>query len=415
MSGGGADSRPAKQRPPWDLAMPSCIAWGEEKTQVCSETADQGYNECSQSEDQGYNSCSQTADQGYSECCTWWPCSWGCKALVWVSNVVCVAWTWVSNIVCVAWTWISNVVCVAWTWITTAVCVLWDVVTTIVNAILVTIESIVGWVLSAVAFVVELIEAIPFVGAIIRFIINVVTTIVVMAGSVVDFVLGAIGIRPEKILRVCTVILKDEKGNAVATNEVARQFLQLACDVYKRDANVRIVPSKAFQYNTGFAGAETVDDSWIMVDGSNSDSTLLDVPCGSANSALGLPASGFQLKASTLCFFGAWRRVAGYGAPVTCFIIRDVTDALGCQVMFTDYATIEGSLTWPPPSPRTLGHEVGHACLLRHRCVDEDNANMMGTQDECSPASTTLPDRANPRFSEWQVLVIRASKHVTYF
>jgi hypothetical protein len=373
--------------------MPTCIAWGEERTQVCSQTADQGYNECA-----------QTADQGYKDCCDWWPCSW-----------LCDAWVWVSNIVCVAWTWVSNIVCVAWTWITTAVCVLWDVVTTVVNAILVTIESIVGWVLSAVAFVIELIEAIPFVGAVIRWIINFVTTVVVVIASVVDLVLGAIGIRPEKILRVCTVVLKDEKGNDVASKDVARQLLQTACDIYKRDANVRIVPSKPFKYSTGFAGAETVDDSWIIVDGSNSDATLLDVPCQSAGSAAGLPASGFQLKASTLCFFGAWRRVVGYGAPVTCFLIRNVTDAIGCQVAFTDYATIDGALALPHPSPRTLGHEVGHACMLMHQCVDEDNANMMATQGDCTPSSSTLPDRVNPRISNAQALIIRASKHVTYF
>jgi hypothetical protein len=373
--------------------MPTCIQWGEERTQECSQTADQGYNECS-----------ATADQGYNACCTWWPCSWACDALVWISNVVCVAWTWVSN-----------VVCVAWTWITTAVCVLWDVITTVVNVILVTLESIVGWVLSALAFVVELIESIPFVGTIIKFIINFVTTVVAVIGSVGDWLLGAIGIRPEKILRVCTVVLKDEKGNSVCSMDVARQLLQVACDIYKRDANVRIIPSKPFKYATGFAGAETVDDSWVIVDGSNSDATLLDVPCGSATSALGLPASGFQLKMSLLCFYGAWRRVSGYGAPVTCFIIRDVTDAIGCQVIFTDYCTMDGALTLPHPSPRTLGHEVGHACMLSHQCVDLDNANMMATQDECSPSSTTLPDRVNPRISNGQALTIRASKHVTYF
>jgi hypothetical protein len=374
--------------------MPTCIEWGVERTEECSQTADQGYDECA-----------QTADQGYNDCCNWAPCSWFCDA-----------WVWISNVVCVGWTWVSNVVCVAWTWITTAVCVLWDVITTVVNAILVTLESLLGWVLSALAFVVELLEAIPYVGPVIRWIINFVTTVVAVIGSLFDWVMGAIGIRPEKILRVCTVVLKDEKGDAVASMDVAKQLLQLACNIYKRDANVRIIPSAPFRYATGFSGAETVDDSWVIVDGSNSDATLLDVPCQSATSAMGLPASGFQLKMSVLCFYGAWRRVFGYGAPVSCFIIRDVTDAIGCHVTFTDYCTIDGAVTLPHPSPRTLGHEVGHACMLDHQCVDLDNANMMGTQGDCGETdSTTLPDRVNPRISNGQALTIRASKHVTYF
>lgn len=373
--------------------MATCIEWGEERHQQCDQTADQGYN-----------SCTQTRDDGYRNCCTWWPCSWFCRA-----------WVWVSNIVCVAWTWVSNVVCVAWTWITTAICVVWDVVTTIANAVLVTLESIFGWLLSAIAFVVELIFAIPYVGTILKFIWNFITTVSVVAASGIDFILGAVGIRPEKILRVCTVILRDEAGNAAASNEVTRSLLQLACDIYKRDCNVRVIPSRPFKYSTGFTGAEQVSDDWIILDGANSNTDILDVPCVSGNSALGTPTSTFQLKSSILCFFGAWRRVTGYGSPVTCFIIRRLPDAIGCQITFTDYATIQGTLTLPHPSPRTLAHEVGHACMLSHRCVDEDNANMMATQTECDPDSFTPPDRINPRIADLQALIIRASKHVTYF
>ncbi len=40
----------------------------------------------------------------------------------------------------------------------------------------------------------------------------------------------------------------------------------------------------------------------------------------------------------------------------------------------------------------------------------------MATQkDVCDPDSATPPDRNNPRISDFQALIIRASKHVTYF
>lgn len=375
--------------------MPSCIQWGEERHQECTQTADQGYNECT-----------QTRDEGYRNCCDWWPCSW-----------LCDAWVWISNIVCVAWTWVSNVVCVAWTWVTTAVCIVWDVVTTVVNAILVTLESILGWVLSAIAFIVELILAIPVVGPLLRWALNLITHVVSIIFGLVDAGLGLIGIRPEKLLRVCTVILKDEKGNPVATVDFAKAQLQVAVDLYKRDANVRIVPLGPFKYSTGFADAETVDDSWVIVDGSNSDGTLLDVPCnegGAAADWLGT-GSGFQFKSSTLCFYGSWRRVLGYGAPISCFVIRSTPDAIGCALWITDYATIVGENSVPPSSPRTLGHELGHACNLPHTCVDEDNRNLMATTKACNPESSTPWDAVNPRMSNLQVIAVRLSKHVTYF
>lgn len=378
-----------------EVIMPACLEWAEERTRECSRTEDRGYNECT-----------EQRDEGYRDCCDWAPCSWFCDA-----------WVWVSNIVCVAWTWVANIVCVAWTWVTTAVCVLWDVVTTIIGAIIVTLESIFGWILSGIAFIVELIMAIPIIGTLIRWLLNLITHIIWMVVGLFDALLGLIGIRPEKKLRVCTVILRDESGTPVATVENVVALLQVAVDVYKRDANVRIIPLAPFKYSTGFLGAETVDDNWVIVDSSNSDGTLLDVPCnggGAGADWLGT-GSGFQFKSSTLCFFGSWRRVLGYGSPVTCFIIRSIPDALGCALWITDYATIVGENTVPPSSPRTLGHEVGHACNLFHTCVDDDNRNLMGTGGTCDPDSLTAADRANPRMNNSQVILVRLSKHVTYF
>lgn len=372
--------------------MPGCLQWGTERHQECTATADQGYNECT-----------ATRDEGYRRCCTWWPCSWACRA-----------WTWVSNIVCIAWTWISNVVCVAWTWITTTVCVLWDVVVTIVAAIVTVVESVVGWLLSAAAFVLELLMAIPGIGPILRWFVNGVTLLLTLPFRVADAVLGFVGVRPEKKLRVCTVVLRDEKGQPVASNEVVRSLLQLACDVYKRDCNVRVLPLRPFKFSTGFSGAERVDDSWFVVDGASSPADLLDIPCQDAGPIFGTIMSRLQLKSSTLCFFGAWRRLTGYGAPVTCYIIRSLPDALGCNITLTDYATVQGGTTLPHPSPRTLGHEVGHACLLWHTCVDDDNRNLMATQGDCSSPSGTLPDRADPRIDDGQALLIRSSRHASY-
>ena len=393
--------------------MPSCLVWGESRHEECSQTEDQGYNECSATEDQGYNACSQSEDQGHNDCCDWWPCSWACDALVWIAHIVCVAWVWVSNVVCVAWTWVSHLVCVAWTWVTTAFCILVDVIVLVVNTIWTVVEGFFGVVLSAIAAIIELIEAIPFIGPIIGFIIHVVTQIIWVIVSIPDFILGVLGIRPEKRLRICTIILKDEAGNFTAQDDVVIQALQLAADVYKRDANVRLVPMGLFKFREPFSGADTVTAEWLTRDANPSSADFLDGTC--AEVAINTNASNTQLKMISLCFVQGWRRVVGYGAPVSCFIVRDMPDRVGCCNQATDYVRVDSPDGLPPSSPRTIGHETGHSCLLSHTCVDDDVADIMATTDECTPASMTQPDRMNPHLTDWEALVIRASKHVTYF
>jgi hypothetical protein len=367
--------------------MATCIQWGEERHQECDEWKDEGSNQCSDWDEQ---------------CCDWWPCSWACKIVTWV---------------CVGWVWISNWVCIGWTWVSTAVCVFWDAVFTLINAIWVTIESVLGWVLSAIAAIIELIEMIPVLGTLIRWVINFIGFLVGSILSIGDFIAGLVGIRPEKLLRVCTVILRDEKGNSIAATPDVVAALQLACDVYKRDANVRIIPLQVFKYTTGFLGSETVDESWIKIDGSSSDSDLLDQSCN-AGGEWWLSGTKFQAKVTGSCFYGAWRRVTGFGAPVAVFIVRSVPGAGGCCLWITDYATVDAGTVDPANAfygPRVIGHENGHACNLWHVCVDDDIRNLMAVGKACSPSSATLPDRIDPRMSNWQVLLVRASKHVTYF
>jgi hypothetical protein len=143
------------------------------------------------------------------------------------------------------------------------------------NAILVSIESIVGWFLSSLGIVIEYFECIPLLGALVRWLLNLVTAVVWTIVSFWDVVAGLVGIRPEKILRVCPVILSDEKGVPVASLQNMVAVLQLACNVYKRDANVRIVPSRPFHYATGFAGPETVTADWVIVSPLPRDPELL--------------------------------------------------------------------------------------------------------------------------------------------
>lgn len=378
--------------------MPRCIEWGEDRHQECTETEDRGYDECAREE-----------DRGYSECCTWAPCSWFCDALVWFTNVVCVAWTWVSN-----------VACIAWTWITTSFCVLWDVITTVVNVILVTLESTFGWILSGLASIVELILAIPGFGAALRWALNFITFLVGSMLAVGDLILGAVGIRPEKTLRICPVILRDENGEQTAAVEDVVGVLQLAADVFKRDANIRLIPSRPFNYSTGFEGAPRVDESWIHIDSVSSPTAVLDAGDSVANE-FGDVGSILQLKMINLCFFGAWRRITGLGAPITVFFIRNtLPNKAGRSLWITDYVFVDGDTTQilasgRPSNARTAAHEIAHSCSLWHECIDNDPTNLMGVRGSCNPIGTTPADTDNPILYDWQALLMRGSKHVSYF
>ncbi len=362
--------------------MPECLEWATERIESCNEWRDEGHNECSDWDDR---------------CCDWWPCSWACKIITWI---------------CVGFVWIASWVCVGWTVVTTTACVLWDVVTTVVNAVLVTLESLLGWVLSAIAFIIELIEMIPILGTLVRWIINIVTTIVATIVSLGDALLGLIGIRPEKKLRVCTVILRDEAGNPVAPVSYAVDLLQVAANVFKRDANVRLVPLAPFKYDSGFAGAPIVTADWVVTESGGSDGDTLDAPCN-AGSDWWLGGSKFQFKVSTNCFFGAWRRVTGYGSPVTCFVIRSIPGAFGCSLWITDYLTVIQQAPVRPPgliNRRVLAHEAGHSTNLWHVNAGSNPTNLMGV-----PWTAAVPDLTQSRLEDWQVLLVRASRHVTYF
>ncbi len=360
--------------------MPNCLKYGEERHQECSQTADQGYNECTASR-----------DEGYRDCCDWWPCSWACKA-----------WTWISNIVCVVWTWISNVVCVAWTWITTTFCVIWDIITTVVNAIITLVESIIGWVLDVIAFVIDVIFLIPYVGRFLRELWNGILFIIYTLAGIPDFIVGILGIRPEKKLRVCIIYFTINEVPLGNVNDVI-DAAQKAIDVYKDQVNVRIIPVKPFLFSSGFANSDRADNSWIHFAEAPSSPNVLELNCGTDGWGEDFTDIGtyFEQLASRQCFFGNFRSLIGYGAPVILFIVRDVKGKSGCSNgPLSDYATVKAS------TPLSLKHEAGHACNLWHCC---SSTNMMNGE--------TYPSASNPmnNLEWWQINVLRASKHVTYF
>ncbi len=89
----------------------------------------------------------------------------------------------------------------------------------------------------------------------------------------------------------------------------------------------------------------------------------------------------------------------GYGAPVTVFVVRSISDKNGCSLgLLTDYVTIEAKAVL-----RTRGlmaHEIAHACGLLH---SQDTTNLM------------FPTGPGTEISRFQTAVFRNSRHVTFW
>lgn len=313
----------------------------------------------------------------------------------------------------------SNVVCVAWTVITTAVCVLWDVITTVAGVVIEIVEAVLGWVASAVAFVLDLIFAIPFVGRALKWLWNLAVTAAWFVYAVVNAALSALGIRPQMKLRVCTVILRDETGMPTATVANVVGVLNDAVKILLREANVQIVNSAPMQFTSGFSSEGIrADASWIQTEEGSSQTDLLDGACNAAGFGDDIGTSGgrLEMKCNTDCFFGNWRRLTGLGAPIPVFVVRSIDGGatIGCGLWLPDYVTIsrtEGSggalLAGEPDLDGTFGkpintlaHELGHMCNLWHI---SDQANLM------------TPGSKGVSLDWWQISLVRASRHVSYF
>jgi len=362
-----------------------CISGYNQTTQQCTETKDEGYNQCSKTEDQGYNQCN----------------GWG------FFSFLCDAWVWVSNIVCVAWTWISNIVCVAWAAVTVFVCVAWDVISTVGIVIFHTIASILSPILNAIGLLVQFFFAIPILGRILNAIWNAILAIASFVAGIADGVAWLLGIRPEKHLYLVVMNQRDENGSPVASDADILASLSLAIQVYRDDANVRVLPFKLFDYTTPASKDEQASDDYVTTLSTNSTPETLDVDCGVSDftANLGFAGAQFQNMMVLGSFWTNWQRLIGYGAPIFAFSVRSFSGSSdGCSLgPLTDYILVEftGAATNTTSQPASiLPHEMGHACNLWH----VSPPNLM---EPSNPRATNL--------SWWQIVLIRASRHVTYF
>lgn len=199
--------------------------------------------------------------------------------------------------------------------------------------------------------------------------------------GIFDLFMSLFGVQPTKKLRLRIVILRDERGLPVMDEPAAHRAYEETARILGRAAQVELVPV-GWRVVTAPHGAPRAALNVRCTDGAWSDDM------GEAGSFYRNIMAKTPLGTAT-----------GYGAPVTVFMVRSISDKNGCSLgMLTDYVTVEAGA-----ATRTRGlvaHEIAHACGLLH---SQDKTNLL------------YPVGPGTVLSRFQTAVFRNSRHVTYW
>jgi len=234
---------------------------------------------------------------------------------------------------------------------------------------------------------------------VVRQTVNILKTVFNRALGLPGALLDAVGFRPVKHIRVFIKILRDENGVPVAQPADLEVGLATAQRILAEQANVILQPPPVPDV-TATAIVSILDEP--------APREALDVHCDAPawREDFGIAGEFFSRHLARNIF----GMMLGIGAPVTVFIVRDVKDKAGCSLgPLTDYVTVapiglEGRFRsgedTGPLQAGTIAHEIPHACALWHV---GDRSNLMH------------PSTDGTQLSLWQKVVLRNSRHVTYW
>ena len=242
----------------------------------------------------------------------------------------------------------------------------------------------INFVLDVAGWVINMVLAIPIIGGLIRAIWNWVIEGFWRLLGVPELIGSLLGIRVRKKMYF-GVIIPVIDGVPLATQAQMQPQVDYAIRTYDTLCNIDL-------RFTGYCMSTL-----------RPPKAALNIQCGAAGffNDLWLAGSYFQLAINLCRFKSNWRRVVGAGGEIFVFVMPNIQppSVVGCSMAGTqDYVVVE-----PTSSDDTAAHEMGHACLLGHR--DNDPTNLMG------PSGPT----GAPTLTNWQVAVVRSSRHCVYF
>jgi hypothetical protein len=223
--------------------------------------------------------------------------------------------------------------------------------------------------------------------------------------GLVDLVLTFFGIMIPKRVRIRIVILRDADGCAIIADE--RLPADKLVDEQKQLDDAIGVIRKCFdeQMNTSVRAADGVLVETLPFP---APQNALHVQCGTGAWGDDFQDAGHYFR-NNKASGGPGGAPAGYGAPITVFVVDDVEGELGCSLgWLQDYVVVdrEGMLRSekaPEPRPTTPMHEIGHACgLIWHAWPDFLHTGNLMKGDV--PRGITL--------ELYQRAIVRNSRHV---
>ncbi|MDH3942721.1 MAG: hypothetical protein OEV06_01325 [Anaerolineae bacterium] len=256
-----------------------------------------------------------------------------------------------------------------------------------------------GWLLRPVGVLAMLLLSIPWVGRPLSWLWGLLLSVPSLLGGLVEGLFWLVGLRGEKTMRVGVIILRDEGGEPLDDPEKVIHGLQRAAEIFFENARVRLLP--AWPHESERYGVEDLferTDGWVKTNPEHSRAGVLDVNCKNPalREDLGTTGGEYAFLQNSLDPRGAVRRLFGWGAPMTVFMVRSIKGFWGCSLgPLNDYVTVVGGQS------QCIAHELGHACSLWH---SHDKANLMHPRG-CG----------GEEMRWWQVWMLRASRHVSYF
>jgi hypothetical protein len=262
-----------------------------------------------------------------------------------------------------------------------------------------TFQEILMFLPNLLAAFVDLIFCIPVFGRFVKWFWNSTITFIHFIFGLIEYMFWKLGYRPVKKFRVGFLVLRDQTNQPLTTPEAIFPAVQKAQEIYQQ-ANVEIIPAFPPPKKLSESGEVQESTVWVRTPKVPAASRILEVGCNlpALLQDLGLAGTLFQYRTLGAFFDSGFRRLTGYGAPVTVFVVQEIKGFAGCSLgWLSDYVTVESKHLF------TAAHELGHACNLLHR---KDRANLM--HPSSGKQETIL-------LTSWQIALLRASRHVTLF